>query len=76
MCVSESPPTGALTYWPTAVFYPIAMYSKVYSPQGFKKHLMLVVNVLMGLVAVLATVGSTESIVSSAAQFKPFSSPA
>jgi hypothetical protein len=52
------------------------MYSKVFSPTGFKKHLMLAVNVAMGAVAVVATVGSVQSIVSSAAHFKPFSSSA
>lgn len=68
--------TGALTYWPTAVYCPIAMHSKVFQPNGVKKHLMLAVNVAMGAVAVVATVGSVESIVSSAARFKPFSSSA
>jgi hypothetical protein len=65
-------PAGALTFWPTAVYYPIAMYSKVYRPQGLKKHLMTAVNVFMGTVSVLATVGSISSIVNSASHFKPF----
>lgn len=66
--------SGALTYWPTTVFYPIAMYSAVYKPQGAKKHLMLLVNVVMGVVAFLASVGSIETIISKAQHFKPFHS--
>lgn len=65
---------GAITFWPTAVFYPIAMYRRVYSPRGARAAAMTAVNVIMGVVAVLATAGSIETIIASASKFKPFSS--
>jgi hypothetical protein len=49
------------------------MYRKVYSPQGLKVWFMWGVMVLMGVVAVLATVSSVETIVQSASTFKLFS---
>ena len=63
---------GAITFWPLAVFYPIQMYRKVYSPQGLKVWFMLAVMGVMALVAVLATVSSLETIVQSASSFKVF----
>lgn len=63
---------GALTFWPTAIYYPIAMYKKVYSPKGVKLWGMNAVNIVMGIVAVLATIGSVETIAMSARQFVPF----
>lgn len=63
---------GALTFWPTAIYYPIAMYKKVYNPAGPKLWAMNAVNIIMGIVAVVATVGSIETIVMSASHFTPF----
>ncbi|KAF8062021.1 AAP2 [Scenedesmus sp. PABB004] len=67
---------GALTFWPTAVFYPIQMFKKVYNPRGPRRVAMNIINVIMGVVALLATVGSMETIVASASAFKPFAGTA
>lgn len=48
------------------------MWKKVYKPTGLKLHTLNLVNLAMGVVALLATVGSIESIVSNASKFKPF----
>eukprot|EP00882_Tetradesmus_deserticola_P014246 GHRQ01015144.1.p1 GENE.GHRQ01015144.1~~GHRQ01015144.1.p1 ORF type:complete len:291 (+),score=82.26 GHRQ01015144.1:770-1642(+) len=66
---------GALTFWPTAIYYPIAMFKAVYKPTGPKLWTMNAINGIMCLVTVLATMGAIETIISSASQFKPFSAP-
>jgi hypothetical protein len=63
---------GALTFWPTAIYYPIAMFKAVYKPTGIKLWTMNAVNGIMCVVAVLATLGSVETIVTSASHFTPF----
>ena len=63
---------GALTFWPTAIYYPIAMFKAVYKPTGPKLWAMNAANIIMCVVAVLATLGSVETIVTSASHFKPF----
>ncbi|KAF6259045.1 transmembrane amino acid transporter protein-domain-containing protein [Scenedesmus sp. NREL 46B-D3] len=63
---------GALTFWPTAIYYPMTMFKAVYKPTGAKLWTMNAVNSIMCLVAVLATIGSVETIVSSARHFTPF----
>ncbi|WIA38321.1 hypothetical protein OEZ86_001658 [Tetradesmus obliquus] len=63
---------GALTFWPTAIYYPIAMFKAVYKPTGPKLWAMNAANIIMCVVAVLATIGSVETIIASASHFKPF----
>jgi hypothetical protein len=48
------------------------MWAEVYKPRGLRLWLMIGINVIMGLVATAATVGSVETIVASASLFKPF----
>lgn len=67
---------GALTFWPTAIYYPIAMFKAVYKPTGPKLWTMNAVNGIMCVVAVLATLGSVETIVTSASHFRPFAGAA
>lgn len=61
---------GAITFFPTAVAYPILMRVKECSPR--KRALMWTVFGLMGAVALAATAGSIESIVATASKFKVF----
>ena len=48
------------------------MWAEVYKPRGLRLWLMIGINVIMGLAAAAATVGSVEMIVASASLFKPF----
>lgn len=66
---------GAITFWPTAVAYPMVMYMKVKAPGPHVRRLMWAVFWLMAAVAVVATVGSIESIVHSASSFTLFEKP-
>ncbi|KAI8467603.1 MAG: transmembrane amino acid transporter protein-domain-containing protein [Monoraphidium minutum] len=66
---------GAITYWPTAVAYPIMMYIRVKSPSAHVQRLMWTVLVGMGAVALIATVGSVESIAHQASTFTVFEKP-
>ena len=50
------------------------MWKTVYQPRGPRVWLMNVINVVMGLVAIAAVIGSVETIVASATKFKPFTS--
>jgi hypothetical protein len=62
-----------VTFFPTAVAYPILMYMRI-TPDipGWRKGLMWAVFGGMGLVALVATAGSLESIVHTASSFKLF----
>jgi hypothetical protein len=48
------------------------MFKAVYKPTGIKLWTMNAVNGVMCVVAVLATLGSVETIVTSASHFTPF----
>ena len=63
---------GAVTFFPTAVAYPILMYMRIKEVSPRKKALMWFVFGLMGIIALAATAGSVESIVATASKFKLF----
>lgn len=71
MCSPTSPPPSALC----AVAYPILMYMRVKPTTPARRALMWAVFCLMGGVALVATVGSIESIVESAKTFTLFQKP-
>lgn len=69
---------GAITFWPMTVFYPLAMHKRVYPPKSKRapQHVaMVVVDVVMGAVALLAIIGSLYSIIKSASEMTPFTNP-
>ncbi|WIA23496.1 hypothetical protein OEZ85_000240 [Tetradesmus obliquus] len=63
---------GAISYWPTAVLFPMLMYRAVHQPRGAVLWLMHATNGLMGAVALMAVVGAVLSIAEGAAGMKPF----
>ena len=63
---------GAITFFPTAVAYPILMFMRIKECSPRKKALMWTVFGLMGAVALAATAGSIESIIATASKFKLF----
>lgn len=66
---------GALTFFPTAVFYPIMMWRRVKPYGPWANACMWVILVVMGTAAVMGTVGSVESIAESASKFQIFGTP-
>lgn len=71
-CACLSVCAGAISYFPTSVLFPILMYKLVFKPKKPMAALMYVVMVFMGLVSLMAVVGSIFSIIGSASQMKPF----
>lgn len=69
---ADTGPACVLPLLRAAVFYPIQMWRRVYQPHGVRSLLLTMVNVIMGCVALVATVGSIETIVALASHFKPF----
>jgi hypothetical protein len=65
---------GALTFYPTAVYFPSAMYVKVYKPskRSGTWAAIVAVNVVIAVVTLLATAGSISNIVKQAASMQPF----
>ena len=59
-------------FWPSTVYYPIAMYSKVHNPPPWKRALMSIVNWLCFVVSALAAVGSASIIAKDAHQYHMF----
>jgi hypothetical protein len=53
---------GAITFWPSTVYFPITMYAKVHSPLPWQRAVMQVVNISCCVVSVLAAVGSAWNI--------------
>jgi hypothetical protein len=63
---------GAVVFWPSTVYYPIAMYAKVHSPPRWQRALMSFVNWLCFVVSVLAVVGSAANIARDAGSYQMF----
>lgn len=65
---------GAVTFYPTAVYFPSAMYCKVYRPSKRSATWLAIVavNVVIAVVTLLATAGSISNIIKQAASMQPF----
>lgn len=59
-------------FWPSTVYFPIAMYTRVRSPPPWQRRIMAVVNVAAFVVSVLAAVGSLWQIVIDARGYRLF----
>lgn len=57
---------GAATYWPTAVFYPLKAYRNTHTISRGRGFLFLAINVALGLISAVATVGAIQGIVETA----------
>jgi hypothetical protein len=59
-------------FWPSTVFFPIAMHMKVYPPPRWKRVLMHTVNFTCFVLSVLGAAGSIWNIVRDAGEYKMF----
>lgn len=57
---------GAMTYWPTAVFFPLLCYRKCHEVSRKRAATFTSINVVMGLISLIATVGAMQGVVVSA----------
>lgn len=57
---------GSVAFYPLAVYFPIKMFSAIYSPTQLQLSIMLAVNVLTAVLSVAAAAGSLADIVRSA----------
>lgn len=63
---------GAVVFWPSTVYFPIAMYVKVRSPPRWQRLAMGAVNAVTFVVSVLAAVGSAWQIARDAKSYRMF----
>ncbi|GBF92649.1 amino acid permease-like [Raphidocelis subcapitata] len=63
---------GAIVFWPSTVYFPIAMHMKVYPPPRWKRLLMHAVNLTCFVLSILAAAGSIWNIARDAGQYKMF----
>lgn len=63
---------GAITFFPLSVYFPIRCWSRIYKPRGAFNGLLWVITVVMGIVAVLATIASFRQIITAWSTYKLF----
>ena len=63
---------GAIVFWPSTIYFPVAMYTKVHSPPLWQRVCMQVVNVVGFVVSVLAAVVSIRNIIQDAHTYAMF----
>ena len=63
---------GAIVFWPSTVYFPVAMYIRVHSPPRWQRGVMSVVNAAAFVVSVLAAIGSIYNISQEAHTYKVF----
>ena len=63
---------GAVVFWPSTIYFPMAMYVRVRSPPAWQRALMTAVNAATCAVSVLAAVGSALQIARDARGYKLF----
>jgi hypothetical protein len=54
---------GATTFWPTAVWYPLKCYRRSHTVSRGRLLLFAGINVSLGLISLVATVGAVQGIV-------------
>jgi len=59
-------------FWPSTVYFPIAMYIKIRAPPLWQRALMQSVNLVCFVVSVLAAVGSAWNMARDAKNYKMF----
>jgi hypothetical protein len=63
---------GAIVFWPSTVYFPIAMYNRVRSPPPWQRAVFSAVNAICFVVSLLAAVGSCWQIAQDAGNYKMF----
>ncbi|KAI8466468.1 MAG: transmembrane amino acid transporter protein-domain-containing protein [Monoraphidium minutum] len=63
---------GALVFWPSTVYFPIAMYTKVHGPPAWQRAGLQAINAVSFVVSVLAAVGSGWNIAQDAHTYALF----
>lgn len=64
--------TGAVCFWPVAVYYPIQMWRRVFRPRGWLNLTLICINWTIGAASILGIIGAVRGIIISSSTYKVF----